>query len=416
MHHHPPPPSPAEPTPTVADDLAEAARAFFPDARRAEPVRGHDHLVRVVTAESAWGVRRWPAETTAARIAFVHAVLGRARAAGLAVAPAVASLPSPAGGETMLARGDRRYDARAWLPGRTAGRSIPGRRADDGAVDLPTMLSENVCVALAEAVARLHLATEELARTPGVPTAPLAAVVGAVEGAWAAQRARLRPVAPKTPPVQRWLAVGERAIPAALAALERGGDPDAGPRVALHLNLWPAHVLLDGEAGGVVGLLGWEGTTVGSPLLDLAQLVTRCRGWSAPAAELVLAAYAAVRPLSPEERRLLPAVAALDLVAAAGRLLDLADAPRADDDPIQPTGLRAGAESFVASLEAATAVVAQGDAPLKSRARRWQHRPRAGDGRPGGGPRPAKPDRSRSDRPRRPVRGGPAGTPPVESG
>jgi hypothetical protein len=174
-----------------------------------------------------------------------------------------------------------------------------------------------------------------------------------------------------------------------LAALERAAPPEGpGARVVLHLGLWPAHVLLGERRDGgddAIGLIGWEGAAAGSPLLDLAHLTTRCRGWSAPNAELVLAAYAALRPLAPEERRGLPAVAALDLVAAAGHLLDLAYGPRGEEAWPPPTALRAGAEFLVASLEAAAAVAAQGDAPRKGAARRWQHRPKPSPGGARGG-------------------------------
>ena len=408
-----------EPRPTVAPDLEAAGRALFPGATAMEAIAGREHLIRVETAGGAWRVRRWPEAATEARIAFVHGVLERARAEGLSLAPEVAGVAS-AGEGGVLALGGRRYDAQGWVAGRAAGSSLPGREAEGGSVELPAALSEAAFLALAEAVARLHGATEELAGRREVPTAALTGVVAAVRGAWAAQRARLRPVAARTPLVQRWLAAGERALPAALAALERLETAEPGRRAVLHLGLWPSHVILDrpegtrgpGEAA-VVGVIGWEGAAAGPPVLDLAQLVTRCRGWSAADAELALAAYAGVRPLAPEERRLLPAVAALDLVATAGSLLDRAFAARRDaDDAPPPSALRAGAEAAVAALETAAAVAAQGDEPRKSGARRWQRRPRPPGGGAGGGQGRGAPRGSKGP----PRQGGPRRRGPDRSG
>ena len=106
------------------------------------------------------------------------------------------------------------------------------------------------------------------------------------------------------------------AEPIVLTATE---DPGLSTRV-LHLGFWPAHVLLEGDS--LTGLLGWERVAAGSPLLDIAQATLRLQGWSDEAVEVALGAYAETRPLSPEERRLLPAVAALDAVATTGRLLE----------------------------------------------------------------------------------------------
>lgn len=411
-HHQPPPAAP------VPADLAAAALAFFPDLVAVEVVAGRDHLARVVTAEGAWRVRRWPAGTARARLAFVHRFLDRAGEGGVVV-PAVAGLGGASDGERALASGGRLYDAQGWVPGRALGPSLAGSGPEGDPVHLPALLDEERFVAVAAAMARVHAATSDLPLAPETPVVPLAGVVGAVKRAWAAQRARLRPIAPRTPLVQRWLAAGERALPAALAALARTmpePEPEAGGAVVLHLGLWPAHVIAAdeaaGEGGGALGLIGWEGAAAGSPLLDLAQIATRCRGWSAVNAELALAAYAAVRPLAPEERRLLPAVAALDLVAAAGHLLDTAFGPGRDPEAPTPTALRAGAEALVASLETAAAVAAQGDGPRKPIARRWQHRTPAPPGgaadpsrAPGRRSAPGGPSRHQARRggPRRPV-------------
>ena len=349
--------------PSVAEDLIAAAQAFFPDARSVSPLNRRDHLARVETPSGNWRVRRWPETTTEARVTFVHAALTAARRAGITVAPTVADLAPPASG-SVLTMSNRHFDAQRWLPGRP----VAEPSFADQPVDLPAALPEATFAALVGTVARIHAATAELARTPDAPTVPLTGMVGAVRQAWAAQRERLRPIAPRTPVVQRWLAVGERALPAAQAALAASAATSGAPSAIVHLGLWPTHVLLEQADGPPVGLLGWEGAAVGSPLLDLAQLVIRCRGWSAGAAEVAIAAYGAVRALSPEERRLLPAVAALDLVATAGHVLDAAHSPRPPDAPPVPAAVRTGAAALVDSLEVAAATLAQGVArPSSSR-------------------------------------------------
>lgn len=396
------------PEPPAAADLVAAARAFFldADAAGAVAVAGREHLARVETPSGPWKVRRWPRATPEGRIAFVHAALARARVAGIAIAPAVARLPGAAG-RTILLLDGRRYDAQAWLPGQSA-LPPPAYPMPDITDHLPASLPEATVAEVARAVSRLHGATLGLAQEPGAPAAPLAGLVPTVRRAWLAQRDRLRPAAPRTPEIQRWLAITERALPAAEAALETNPLVESPSSAVLHRALWPAHLLLPesapGEAppeGEVVGLIGWEGVAAGSPLLDLAQLVVRCRGWSAGAAEGVIAAYGEIRPLPPEERRLLPVIAALDLVVSAGAILDAGFGPDADGAP--PSRLRVAATFLVNSLEVAAAVVAQGEQPVKH-GRRWEYgpRPTPPPSRPGGGAR-------RPTRPARPPRGGPSG-------
>ena len=123
--------------------------------------------------------------------------------------------------------------------------------------------------------------------------------------------------------------------------------PDqALPQTVLHLGLWPGHVLFEREQ--LSGLLGWERSAVGSPLLDLAQAIVRLQGWNDEAVEIALASYAEIRSLSPNERRLLPAVAALDAVATTGRLLEQTYS-RADSGR-PPTAVRAAVDLMLSSL------------------------------------------------------------------
>lgn len=152
---------------------------------------------------------------------------------------------------------------------------------------------------------------------------------------------------------------------ASAAPLIDASDERERSASVLHLGLWPAHVLLDGDA--LTGLLGWERVAAGSPLLDLAQATLRLQGWTEDAVETVLGAYGEVRNLAPEERRLLPAVAALDAVATTGRLLEQTYAVAGAGRP--PTALRAGIEMMLRSMTALDRAL---NAPSdKSRRRTW---------------------------------------------
>jgi len=411
MSHHLPPP--ADPS-LIPSDLVDAAETFVPDATGMAPVAERQHLVRVDAPSGIWRVRRWPPSSTRRQIDFVHRLLATLQQAGIDFVPTIAPLPEASEDDAVLVLNGRYYDAQRWLPGVPAGRSLIGWHPTTPTIDLPTVIAESAVTPLVEAIARTHIASEELARSPRVPAVSLPDVVTAVQRAWGAQRERLRPVAPRRPPVQRWLALGERALPAVLAALEPALAPEMEERsgeTVLHLGLWPSHIVLDDSSRSQdasqtsrVGLIGWEGAAVGSPLLDLAQVITRCQGWSAANAERTLATYATLRPLSPEERRLLPAIAALDLVATAGYLLDRAYVPTGDQDAAPPTALRVGADALITSLETVTTLLTRGDSRRGAKGRAWTHRPRGGSGKPIFPPRPEPgsrpPSRRRPARPR----------------
>lgn len=376
MHHViRPTPDPLEPTAIpVPGDLAAAATAFFPDATTVETVEGRPFVARVTTPGGQWCVRRWPASTTETHVAFVHQVMSTAREATGAVVPEIAPLLLP-GDQSILTTEHGLYDARQWLPGRAASPPVHLESGNEQWIDLPAVIPEVSLAAVAETIARLHLASRSLAKQPGAPSAPLHGMVSAVRHAWASHREHLRPIAPKTPLVQRWLASGERVLPPAQATLAaaRGRDRVAS---VLHLGLWPANILITEDEDdparqpALTGLLGWEQTSTGSPLLDVAQLIVRCQGWTVETAEASIATYHAVAPLTPEDRRLLPAIAALDLVATAGALLTVAFHPQPADEPPLPVAVRNGAAQLVSSLEAIAPTIAQGDAPRKAVRRR----------------------------------------------
>ena len=400
-----------DPVETQAADAAleTAARAFVPDVTRLSPV-GNGRRVRADAPSGAWLIRRWRAGSTEGRIRFVHDLLRAVRADGIEIVPDV--LLTPDGSEVLTLDGIL-YDAQRWLPGAPLGRAAPERGPVGEFVNLPSTLAEADRFHLIETLARIHTASEPLARAHGAPTVSIAAVASAVLGTWERARVRLRTAAPSTPAIQRWILAGERALRPAIRDLAAAEPIYRDASVVCHGDLWPAHTLWTRSAEGsgahlLTGIVDWADAAAGSPLLDLAQLVSHFGGWTAHAAEDAIGAYSAVRRLGPEERRLLPAVAILDLIAEAGWLLTVADAGTARRESLS-TPLRQAIDDVVTSLEHAAAVAIRGDRPTKPVRRAWVHRPRpAGaqrDGERASARPPGTPDRTSGRSPSRPQRG-----------
>ena len=363
-------PAAAPPDAAPAADLLEAARAFFPESTDARLVAGRSHLLMAETPAGRRVVRRWPADAPAARVEATLALLGRLAAAGMPV-PSPRDLP---GGGAVLRLGRDRFDARSWLPGSPVGRAAVAYPDPDRWLGLPVALPERAFADAIRGLARLHQETSASVDPTvlALPAAPLAALPGAVQTAWMETRAALRPVAPRTPAVQRWIAAGERMLPAAEAVLAAADPSLLAAAAVVHGHAWPGHVLV-GEDDAVTGLLGWERAAFGTPLLDLAQAIVRLRGWSVGAVEEMVAAQGDVAPLAPELRRLLPAVAGLDLVATGGRLLAAAYAP-GPEAPAPPSSLRQAAGRLVEGLENAAASLTQAEAKTGTtrKARPWR--------------------------------------------
>ena len=374
--------SSASGTLALSDELTEAARAFFPDHTGTQEIAGHPNLIKVTTPTEAGRVHRWPAGVPAADVAFTREVMTTAREAGITAVPALVTAPD-APNEPVLRIGSRLYDAQLWSPGETPPRAEAAWPDPDDRIDIPVVLSPAAFAAVITATARLHESMMELAGRRAIPTAPLSMLPGAVRQAQGRHLGALRARARREPAIQRWLATGERlmgvAEPIVLAAVE---VQESLPSV-LHLGLWPAHILLDGDE--LVGLLGWERVAAGSPLLDIAQATLRLQGWSDDAVEATLATYAETRALSPAERRLLPAVAALDAVATTGRLLEQTYA--VDETARPPTALRAAIEIMLRSMTILDRNLVAQAAVGKSNRTPWRRGPRTAPAREGGKPR-----------------------------
>src|SRR5262249_2978521 len=150
------------------------------------------------------------------------------------------------------------------------------------AINRPATVSAATVTAAVRAIATWHVATESIAARRGVPRAPLDAVLRVVRATWEEQRERLRPLAPRTPPIQRAIRSGEVVLAGAVGALAGDEFLRDRPAVVGHLNLWPAHLLVSRVGGEerISGLLDFAEAAASSPLVDLAQLIGHFNGWN----------------------------------------------------------------------------------------------------------------------------------------
>ena len=284
--------------------------------------------------------------------------------------PRLVAVPT-APGEPSVRIGSRHFDAQDWSPGATPPRSEAAGPTRKTASTFRPCSPQRPSP---QSWSRPHdFLSDDVAPSPEFPAAPLSMLPGAVRQAHERHLAALRARARREPAIQRWLATGERLM-AAAEPIVLGTPEDLGlPASVLHLGLWPAHVLLDGDS--LTGLLGWERVAAGSPLLDIAQATLRLQGWSDEAVEVALGAYAEARSLSPEERRLLPAVAALDAVATTGRLLEQTYAV---DETARPPRRIARGDRYDAALDdGARSKLRSHSRPwARASARPWRRGPR----------------------------------------
>nr|MBA2755275.1 aminoglycoside phosphotransferase family protein [Chloroflexia bacterium] len=376
---------PAVPGPTPAEreaTLHEVARAFFPDATAMLPGSPGDHLLRVERPGETWCVRRWRPGTNLSRIGFVHAALRAAHAAELDAVPHVATVPAGFTGLTVagddravVSRDGAFFDAQSWVSGRPLARGLSFVNTGGEHPNVPAPVLRAAVVETATLLARLHGAMIPALDREDRPAMALGRLGNVVDQTWRAHQHRLGPAAPLDPLVRRWRTAGRRVMPLALDLVgERGPrEGDGHDLVVAHGDLWPAHVMSDrqGRSRGVSGIIDWTDATASSPAIDIAQLVAHFGGWRADTVEEVLGAYVAVRPLSPTARRMLPAVAALDLVAEAGYLLILANQEEVQRDGRDLRDVREGAEMLIQSLEILASVLAHGEVRAPRGARPW---------------------------------------------
>jgi len=381
--------------------LLRAAQCFFPDLSQGEDVPRAPHILRVDLSGALFAVRRWESDATESAIELSAECLGLAHAAGETRVPTLVSVPDRTGHHSLLLDG-RLYSAATWLPGRPIARYGGSRTPDGETIDIPLPPSapaEDVIFETVRVVGRFHTASRSVAARSSTPSRSFNSQMAAHRISWERHRRVIGHHAGSFPEIRRWLRCGNRILPVIGERLEATAKAAQDRSVICHGHLWPVHLLVDGPGAGrsLTGVAGWNHLAAGSPVRDLAQLAVHSSGWSAAVAENILGAYTEVAPLAPEERRLLPVAAALELVGEVARLLILAFIDDTMiDDPAQPV-LRSGLKTMLTSLENLTGVLApeEGD---KRGGTSWR-RTSTGGTRGAGPRRPAAPRTTPAPRP-----------------
>ena len=359
---------------SVPLDLREAAGLLLPAHGDMSTVAGAPATIRVETTRGPARVTRWPAGTTEARIDALHALFVRRDEANAPFLPV--AIGAPNGGSSISLPGGHRYEARGWLSGTMAVRDalVPGE-------PLSNPISVDHVAATARALARLHLAGEPIVARRTIPAVPLTAFHRQTAIICRETKDRLTPLVQTYPPMREWVRAGDRIIPEAANAI--GGLLESEDRrmVVAHGGLWPEHLLFTRESGTPMlsGLSGWGSFLVTSPLVDLAQIVSRTRGWSNETIEAVVENYQQEAPLSPLERRSLPLIVALDLMRECARLLDIyMNRDNAVFKHSEYMLVFNALERTLMALDAIQPVIGGFDDPSPKKGRKWVHRPKPG--------------------------------------
>ena len=352
------------------------------------------HTVATAEGQSA-RIRAWAPPATAERVTAIRALLDRV--------PPETPIPRPVGapGDVLLLSG-RIADACTALDGLPLNRhgrfAVPGH----GEIAIPLHESNDpgeMLVETARVLAHVHAATR------GQPELAAAGHLSALElhvaakARWQDARKRLGSHAENLVEVRRWLRCGNRVIPIAGDRLHASGEVATSSPVLIHNDIWPADVLVDTPSlpTQLRGVVGWTSALAGSPVIDLARLSARVTGWSEASVESILGAYSEIAPLQPTERRLVPVIAAVDLLDRLATLLEVA---YLDDsvanDPAQPF-IRGGIKVLLRSLERLANVLA----PPEPQTRRPPGRGFRSAGRRPSTPPPARPGSRRSRREKR---------------
>lgn len=382
---------------TDLDAWLEAINALSPGSRNARTFPPEHPLVHMTGPSGDAVLRQWPAEMTADRISFISGVLDAAHAAVGDQIPTIDPVPDVPGQRSVLVQGHR-YSRSPYIPGRPLGRYGGFRTPEGQSINVPLHESAGAHDIVAEAtriLARVHDATGEIAVRKEAPVATLASMLTSVRDVWFEQRRILGDKAADQRDIRRWLRCGNRIIPTSSDLLRNEEALMVERSVVIHNDLWPVNVLVEGRESDrkITGIVGWSSAAAGSPVLDLAALAVHMQGWSAAMTEAIVESYSYIRPLLPEQRRLVPVVASLDLVARVAGLLKLAYLDdRMIGHPAMPV-LRSGMKTLLNSLETLTSILV----PDVDTSRRWQYGPRdpnspprrsATRTRPGEAPRP----------------------------
>ncbi len=247
-------------------------------------------LWRVQANQQTYCLRRWPAEQDATRLRFVHGVL---EFAGMQL-DFVPRLQRTAAGETIVEASGHAWELATWLPGEANFHQQP--------------TAARLAAAMT-ALARLHVAWEYfptrmtgLAASPGI--GERLTRLTEIEQTLPAIEAAL----PRATPELRALAIPLIEHFRRRAVVVRGQLQAATHRQAMLQpvlrDIWHDHVLFSGDE--VSGIVDFGAVRIDTVATDLARLLGSLVGDDVEAWQQALLAYEAIRPLSADERALLP--------------------------------------------------------------------------------------------------------------
>lgn len=351
----------------------EAAALLLPGHGDLSTMAGAPASIRVETKQGPARVTRWSPGTTEARIEAIHDLFKLHEKPGAGFLPT--PIGAPEGKASISLPGGHRYEARSWLVGSPAVREqlIPGQ-------PMPGPISIDHIAAAAKAIAILHTVSKPVARNRSFPAVPLTSLHRQTAMVGREIKDRLLPLVQQYPPMREWVRAGDRIIPLAADAIGGLLEGEETRLVVSHAGLWPEHILFLREDNGqpvVSGLAGWGNSVVSSPLVDLAQLVSRTVGWSHETIETVVESYQESASLAPLERRSLPLIVALDLLRETARLLDIY--MRRDEGMLKPSEYRLAFNALERNLDALNGIlpaIGGFDDPTPKRGKKWVHRPR----------------------------------------
>jgi len=376
MTDHRPIPTRATPEQALRSAVATLGNAAAEDL---ELVAGRTNVGVLALPDEAVRLRVAPAWLDRRQLERVHLLLAQPALAETGAAPV------PRGPISMLEAEGRLVEATTWADGRDW---TNGRIALLAGVGMhrPLPVPSGGLPRLARTVATAHAASAETVEATLLPFT-LRDFEREQRDIWSRQRSRILASRAREVHLGRWLKASEKVAVASFDLLNDAGFLEGLPLVAVNRQLSPAHIVAD---RGNLTLVDWSRAVAGSPLLDIAQIVTRFNGWDTTVVEETLESYAEVRQLTANERRLLPVIACLDLIVETGRLLEIAYANRdVRPESAVAESARSGAAASLYSLEALGWAVRPGRESVKPRPGGKPRRPTSPRG-PGLGPTPRR--------------------------
>lgn len=319
--------------------LRDAAKRLF-HADEIESVAGRPQLGLIGDDSGLWLLRLLPADDPIEHVRARHSVLRETAI----LSTGVTAAPHPV---HPLIEGDRfLIETITYAPGRSW--AMNGRLMRDGhSLHRPLPPEGGAMPALAAAVATFHLASAEVTVSE-LPRFTIRDYQRLQRQRWQLVRDHLRDSGAREVHIERWLSASQRVIFASYDVFEAAGYLDIPPTVIIHGDLWPAHIVANGES---IQLIDWSRMAVAHPLIDIAQLVARFGGWGSAGLEEVVESYLAVGRLTADDRRLLPVFGALDLAVETGLVLAEAYASGVDETSHYAELARSGAGQMLGSLE-----------------------------------------------------------------